>query len=140
MAKVSYCQYDGTVSGAQSVGGLIGSAAKADVANSYAKGKLTVEGSMDNGRNAGGLVGLNTGGFVDSSLAAVEIESKLVSKSVGRLLGYNDAGDVTNCFYNNTVGTKWPAFDIQSTGTQQVTGLSDQEFEYKLQQLIYPGK
>ncbi len=142
LAQVSYCQFDGNVSGTQSVGGLIGSPTCADITRSYASGQIDVAASeeFENGMHIGGLVGLNNCSYIDSSFASVEIKTQVLTKSVGRFLGYNNYGDVTNCFYNNGVAARWPAASTQNTGTHQLTGLSEKEFASKLEQLIYPGK
>lgn len=142
LAQVSYCQFDGSVTGTQSVGGLIGGPSGSDISHSYANGQLDVVASegFENGMHIGGLVGMNNCSYIDSSLASVEIKTQILTKSVGRFLGYNNYGDVTNCYFNSAVAGSWPAASTKNTGTHQITGLSEQDFAYKLEQLIFPGK
>jgi hypothetical protein len=76
-----------TVSGKDSVGGLVGRSEGGSVSKSYCTGNVTGE------DNVGGLVGWNEGGDVSSSNSTSSVTGE---DNVGGLVGWNDGGDVSS--------------------------------------------
>ena len=88
----------GSVSGAGSIGGLVGLNNGGTITNSYATGD--VAGSL---KSVGGLVGLNdSGGTITNSYATGAVTGLSSSSRLGGLVGWND-GTITNSYATGTV-------------------------------------
>ena len=83
----------GSVTGNDSVGGLVGFSFKSTVSNSYATGSVTGEGTV------GGLVGHNAVNTVSNSYATGAVTGE---GTVGGLVGTND-GDISGSYATGTV-------------------------------------
>ncbi|MEZ4916051.1 MAG: GLUG motif-containing protein [Chitinophagales bacterium] len=88
-SPINNCYASGNVTGNSTVGGFMGYC-KSPIANCYALGGVV--GNM----TVGGFVG-NSWGTINNSYSAGSVSG---STDVGGFIGYNDAGTISNCFWN----------------------------------------
>jgi hypothetical protein len=85
----------GSVSGRDTVGGLVGYNEGGTISNSYATGTIS------GGDTVGGLVGYNEGGTISNSYATGSVSG--TGWYIGGLAGYNDGGTVSNSYATGNV-------------------------------------
>lgn len=90
---VSYCYNTGTVSGGNSVGGVVGYNHGSNVSSCYNAGSVT-----SNASHTGGVVGRNISGVVSNCYNTGKITNKDSNDNVGGILGSSDKGAVTHCY------------------------------------------
>jgi hypothetical protein len=103
----------GAVTGADSVGGLVGYNKASTVSDAWASGSVSAS-----VQSAGGLVGWNDGssglgGSISNAYATGRVTSPGVT-NIGGLVGYNNAGTVSNAFW-----------DAGATGQANAIGFDD---------------
>ena len=100
---VTNCYNTGEVSGGEDVGGVVGynSSASASVENCYNTGTVSGPDSGSGDWYVGGVVGYNRGSVTN----CYNTDSVTVTGSgsrVGGVVGYNNGGSVTNCYFLKT--------------------------------------
>lgn len=93
-SQISNCFATGTVSGVNSIGGLIGLNQGLALTNAYFIGSVSTSGTM-----AGGLIGWNK-----SSVTNCYASASVTGSTIGALVG-NEQGTSTNLFYDSEVAT-----------------------------------
>jgi len=131
------------------VGGLIGRVTSdSSVTHCYASGRVTGTGSLSGRTNAGGLVGSNRGGRIETCYATSDVDG--AAEIVGGLIGENYSESVvTDCYavgevqgenpVGGLIGHQWvetsdgtPAtisasyWDLETTGLSHSAGLPDE--------------
>ena len=92
---ISNCYSTGSVSGASSVGGLVGFSFYATVSNSYNTG------SVSGANSVGGLVGNQNRGTISNSYSTGSVTG--TGSFYGGFVGYSDHGTVSNCYSTGSV-------------------------------------
>lgn len=120
---VEKCSFTGNIDAGFSslVGGITGRNF-ADVVNSYAQATIAIS-TAARYANVGGISGQNAGSIANSYSASV-IDPASQGSAVGGLLGWNDGGTMTNCFYDSDITTQTVivAIDDNAAGTATSAG------------------
>ncbi|MBN1820757.1 MAG: T9SS type A sorting domain-containing protein [Prolixibacteraceae bacterium] len=119
---ISCCISNGEISGEYFVGGLIGYSHEASlILNSYST--CSISGSI--WVVLGGIVGLNISSTLEFNYSC----SKFFNKDAGGIAGFNDSGEIHNCFYNEEVADVSVGIFADFNNDQLVIGLSSNEMK-----------
>ncbi|MBM7835696.1 ZmpA/ZmpB/ZmpC family metallo-endopeptidase-related protein [Clostridium sardiniense] len=109
------------------VGGIIGvKNSGGDIKDSYALGSITAS-PASNGNKVGGIVGQITGGTLSNSFSAVDINSTVLGRQVGGLIGstYTSGNSLNNISFGNVTN------GLKVDGDRNYLGRHKNTYEYK---------